>query len=119
MLVVNRYTVAESDAEEFLALAGPVLEALAARPGYLGGQVGRSTDEVDRWVVVTRWEGVGAYRRALGSYEVKVRTAPLMHRAVDEPGAYEVLVDQPVGAAASTAASDRAPADAGRPGPGR
>ena len=37
------------------------------------------------------WEDVGAYRRALSSYDVKVTAVPLLSRAVDEPSAYEVV----------------------------
>ena len=39
----------------------------------------------------TRWENVGAYRRALSSYDVKLQAVPLLSRAVDEPSAYEVV----------------------------
>ena len=39
----------------------------------------------------TTWEGPGAYRRALSSYDVKLRAVPVLGRALDEPGAYEVV----------------------------
>ena len=35
---------------------------------------------------------VGAYRRALSSYDVKVGAVPLLSRALDEPSAYEAVV---------------------------
>jgi hypothetical protein len=38
-----------------------------------------------------QWVDVGAYRRALGAYDVKVVTTPLLSRALDEPSAYEIL----------------------------
>ena len=37
------------------------------------------------------WESVGAYRRALGAYEVKMHAIPVMYRAIDESTAFEVL----------------------------
>ncbi|MGH8965474.1 MAG: antibiotic biosynthesis monooxygenase, partial [Actinomycetes bacterium] len=43
------------------------------------------------WVLQTRWENVGSYRRALSSYDVKVGAVPLLSRAVDEPSAYELV----------------------------
>jgi hypothetical protein len=42
-------------------------------------------------VLTTRWEHVGAYRRALSAYDVKLNAVPLLSRAVDEPSAYEVV----------------------------
>jgi hypothetical protein len=49
-------------------------------------------DEPHRWLLQTEWESVGAYRRALSSYDVKVRAVPVMYLAIDEPTAYEALV---------------------------
>ena len=40
-------------------------------------------------MLVTTWEHVGAYRRALSSYDVKLHAVPLLSRAIDEPSAYE------------------------------
>ena len=67
------------------------LAILAAKPGYVGGEVGRNVDDPGLWVLTTRWENVGSYRRALGSYEGKMHIQPLMVNAVDEPSAYEVV----------------------------
>jgi hypothetical protein len=67
------------------------LGILAAKPGYAGGEVGRNVDEPTLWVLTTRWENVGSYRRALGSYEGKMHIQPLMVHALDEPSAYEVV----------------------------
>lgn len=92
MIVVNRFRVAATDLEAVAALRADLERAagvLAARPGHLGGEIGRSVDDPDLWLLTTRWEHVGAYRRALSSYEVKVGAVPLLSRAVDEPSAYE------------------------------
>ncbi len=67
------------------------LGILAAKPGYIGGEVGRNVDDPTLWVLTTRWENVGSYRRALGSYEAKMHIQPLMMHALDEPSAYEVV----------------------------
>ena len=67
------------------------LGILAAKPGYVSGDVGRNLDDPGLWVLATRWENVGSYRRALGSYEGKMHIQPLMVHAVDEPSAYEVV----------------------------
>ena len=47
-------------AEAVAALLG----ALAARPGFRDGELGRSADDPSLWALVTRWDGVGSYRRA-------------------------------------------------------
>ena len=98
MLVVTRLRTPSSDASPDLAaereLRTGLLHALgilAAKPGYLGGDVGRNVDDPTLWVLTTRWENVGSYRRALGSYESKMHIQPLMVHALDEPSAYEVV----------------------------
>jgi quinol monooxygenase YgiN len=91
VLVVTRYTVPVDEAEAFRELGRTALAALAARPGCLGGSLGRNVDEPTLWVLATTWENVGAYRRALSAYEVKLHAVPLMYRALDEPTAFEYL----------------------------
>lgn len=89
MLVVNRFRVPSEDAEAFRADLEVARAALAARPGYLAGSMGRNLDDPELWVLTTTWEHVGAYRRALSSYDVKLHAVPLLSRALDEPSAYE------------------------------
>jgi quinol monooxygenase YgiN len=91
VLVVSRFRVPEADGEGFRAELAAAHEVLAARPGYVEGSIGRNLDDPTLWVLVTRWENVGAYRRALSSYEVKLNAVPLLSRALDEPSAYEVV----------------------------
>ena len=92
MLVVTRHHVPPSDAPGFLDRARAALAALAARPGYRSGRIGRATDDPSLWILVTDWEGVGVYRRALSAYDVRVAAVPLLSTAYDEPSAYEVLL---------------------------
>jgi quinol monooxygenase YgiN len=91
VLVVNRFRVPEDAAESFRADLARAHATLAACPGYLDGRIGRNVDEPTLWALVTTWEGPGAYRRALSSYDVKLHAVPVLGRAVDEPGAYEVV----------------------------
>jgi quinol monooxygenase YgiN len=92
VLVVTRFDVPPGDADGFLDRAQAALDAFAARPGYLRGRIGRAADDPTQWVLATEWEGVGAYRRSLGAYDVKVFGAPLLAQGRDEPSAFEVLV---------------------------
>ena len=90
VMVINRFVV-EHDVDVFRGEIERARSVLAAQKGYVDGTVGRNVDDPTRWVLTTRWEGPGAYRRALSAYEVKVEAWPVLGRAVDEPSAYETL----------------------------
>jgi quinol monooxygenase YgiN len=107
VLVVTRFDVPEAESATFLSRAQAALAAFAARPGYLRGRIGRAADDPTAWLLTTEWVGVGAYRRSLSSYEVKVVAAPLLSGSRDEPSAFEVLHADD-GAAATTTSSRRA-----------
>jgi quinol monooxygenase YgiN len=108
MIALTHFTSAAAD---FEALAQRALSALATRPGYLRGSLGRSTDDPHEWVLLTEWSNVGSYRRALGNYEVKLHATPLLAQARDVPGGFEQLVDVSPGGEVVTRASDRNAAD--------
>lgn len=93
MLVVNRFRVEEGDATSFAEDLANAHALLAAKPGYVGGAVGRNVDDPALWLLETRWANVGSYRRALSAYDVKLGAVPLLSRALDEPSAYEVIGD--------------------------
>lgn len=90
MLVLNRFHD-RPDADAFRQELTAARDLLATRAGYVEGWVGRNVDDPELWVLATRWESVGAYRRALSSYEVKMQAWETLGRAIDEPGAYEVV----------------------------
>jgi Antibiotic biosynthesis monooxygenase len=92
VLVVTRYVVPPAEGSAFLARAQVALAALAARPGWRSGRIGRATDDSAAWVLTTEWDSVGAYRRALSAYDVKIDAVPLLSLATDEVSAFEVLV---------------------------
>ena len=91
VLVVNRFRVLAEEQDAFRASLEEARAALAACRGFVSGAVGRNVDDPDLWVLATTWEGPGAYRRALSSYDVKLRAVPVLGRALDEPGAYELV----------------------------
>jgi hypothetical protein len=116
VLVVTRFVVAEGDGERFAEQARVALAALAARPGYLRGRAGRALDDPSSWLLVSEWDGVGSYRRALSAFDVRVQALPLLSTGLDQPSAFEVLltVDRD---GADARSSDRA-RDAASVGPG-
>ncbi|WP_229402476.1 antibiotic biosynthesis monooxygenase family protein [Micromonospora okii] len=108
MLVTNRFVVDEDVAPTFTERAHAALAALAARPGYLRGELLRALDDPRHWCLLTEWESVGTYRRALGGFDVKVHATPLLAESLDEPSAYETLADAAPGGPVTVNASDRA-----------
>ena len=91
VLVVSRFRVPVEDGEAFRAELTATHAVLAECAGYVDGRIGRNLDDPTLWVLTTRWDNDGAYRRALSSYDVKLQAVPLLSRAVDEPSAYEVV----------------------------
>ncbi len=98
VLVVSRFIVPDDndasivpeDGEDFASGVGRLTDALAARPGYVRSQLARAVDDPSRWVLVSEWEGVGAWRRALSAYDVRIAIMPVMALAEDEPAVYEI-----------------------------
>jgi quinol monooxygenase YgiN len=91
VLVVSRFRVPAQSAAAHRAGLEEAHAVLAAQVGYVAGTLGRNLDDPELWVLTTRWESVGAYRRALSSYDVKLAAVPTLSTALDEPSAYEVV----------------------------
>jgi heme-degrading monooxygenase HmoA len=94
MLVMTRVRVPDGEGEAFRTGAEDLLELLAGMTGFVRGHLGRAVDQPDLWVLSTEWDGVGAYRRALSSYDVKMTAPEALAHAVQEPSAYEVLASR-------------------------
>jgi len=107
MLAVTRF-VLDGDDEGFVERAHAALGALAACPGYLRGRLARAYDDPAHWSIVTEWQSVGAYRRALSAFDVKMYATPLLAQSLDEPSAFEELAEVAPGGALTVTASDRA-----------
>ncbi|MET0741695.1 MAG: antibiotic biosynthesis monooxygenase [Candidatus Nanopelagicales bacterium] len=97
MLVVTRHHVPAGDGPRFLREITGALDLLAACTGFVSGRVGRSTDDPTLWSLTTEWQSVGAYRRALSDWDVKLHAVPVLSTALDEPSAYETLVTRGMG----------------------
>lgn len=91
LLVVSRFRVPSEGAAAFAAEARAALAILAESAGFVEASLGQATDEEDLRVIATRWTGVGAYRRAMSRYEVKLAVVPFLSHALDEPSAFEVV----------------------------
>lgn len=91
VVVVNRFEVSGSEADAFAARAREAIEAFSTCGGFVAAELAQSTDDPRVRMIVSRWEHIGAYRRALSAYDVKLRAIPLLYTAIDEPSAFEVV----------------------------
>lgn len=111
-VALTRHRIDPEDLVGWMARARTALEPLVGQVGCNGGEICAAIDDPSLVVVITRWDSVGAYRRGMSAFDVKMHTIPFLSTAVDEPSAFEVLHHNgPEGAFDAT--SDRA-ADADR-----
>ena len=89
MFAIARFTVPLADAAQFEAHLNTALDAFSQCAGFKSGEFGQNLDDPTLWSLVTHWENVGSYRRALSNLNVKMNAIPLLAQAIDEPGAYE------------------------------
>jgi heme-degrading monooxygenase HmoA len=89
MIAIARFEIPLGQGADFRLELEGVRAVLAEAAGFLGGEVGQNLDEPTLWVLTTRWENVGSYRRALSSTRAKLEAIPILARAIDEAGAYE------------------------------
>jgi hypothetical protein len=92
MFAVARFNVSLGEAAVFESNLSQALAALAECPGFQDGEYGQNLDDSSLWSIITRWENVGSYRRALSNNNVKMLAIPILAQAIDEPGAYEAPI---------------------------
>ncbi len=92
MLAISRFRFDDDLADRARSELGMCVTQFTAQPGFVAATVGRALDDPTIWVLATSWVNVGAYRRALSSYDIKVNVVPLLAHAIDEPSAYEVII---------------------------
>jgi heme-degrading monooxygenase HmoA len=90
MIAITRFELPLSEAATFSTEIKTAYEALSSCAGFIDGEFGQNLDDPNLWALVTRWENVGSYRRALSAMRTKLEAIPLLARAIDEPGAYEI-----------------------------
>jgi len=90
MIAIARFEVPLAESAAFAGEIQIAYEALASCTGFIDGEFGQNLDQSTLWALVTRWENVGSYRRALSAMRTKLEAIPLLARSIDEPGAYEI-----------------------------
>lgn len=91
MFALSRFDAPTEGEVAFAADLAVLLAALAQRPGFQRGQVGRALDEPTTLVLQTEWDSPGSYRRALSDHGVRLLAMPLLVCSRDEASAFEVL----------------------------
>lgn len=91
LIVISRFRVPAEQVAEFAATSRNAIAVLAGCDGFIEALLGQSTDEPDLLTITSRWQHVGAYRRALSTFEVKVSVIPFLSLAIDESSAYEIV----------------------------
>ncbi len=87
-MVVNRFRISEIDLASFRSTLDAAVAVLRPKAGLESLRVLHNLDESDLWALVTIWQDVGSYRRALSGMESKMVIWPLFALAVNEPSAY-------------------------------
>ena len=90
MIAIARFEVQLAESAAFQNDLSAAYEALASCAGFIDGEFGKNLDDSNLWALVTRWENVGSYRRALSAMRTKLEAITLLARAIDAPGAYEI-----------------------------
>lgn len=88
MIAIARFRTPTANKEAFLASLERARQAFSESEGFISGDYGQNLDDNELWTLVTHWENVGSYRRALSSTVIKMEVVPLLATAIDEPGAY-------------------------------
>lgn len=82
-----------ADPAAFVGATREALRILAAQPGFRSGELCRSPDAPDLFLLTTRWRDAGSMRRGMGTFDAKVALAPVMVTAADEVSVFEVLLE--------------------------
>jgi hypothetical protein len=88
MIAIARFEVPLAEASHFRAQIERAHQVFSEREGYISGGFGQNLEDNQLWSLVTIWQNVGSYRRALSALPVKMEVVPLLATAIDESGAY-------------------------------
>ena len=90
-MVMSRFRVPASAAAAFASDARLAIEVMGRCAGFVDAALGQSTDDPELRTITSRWTSIGAYRRSLSSFDVKMSAIPLLSTAIDEPSAFELV----------------------------
>ena len=103
--VIAQLVVPEGDRAQFDQGYARIGELVGQSPGFLSSELGQSTDSLQDLTLIHRWEGVGAYRKFLSRYEVKLEVIPFLSKFTKESVTVEIISDSQSDMSQSAASS--------------
>jgi quinol monooxygenase YgiN len=70
-----------------------MLELCAESPGFLSSELGQSTDSLEDFTLIQRWADVGAYRKFLSRYYIKLEVIPFLSTFTRDSVTVEIIRD--------------------------
>ena len=95
--VVAQLVVPAAARAQFEQGSERMMELCAQSPGFLSSELGQSTDSLEDYTVIHRWADVGAYRKFLSRYEVKLEVIPFLSTFTKDSVTVEIIWDSQSG----------------------
>jgi hypothetical protein len=70
-----------------------MVELCGESPGFLSSELGQSTDSLEDFTLIHRWADVGAYRKFLGRYDIKLEVIPFLSTFTKDSVTVEIIRD--------------------------
>lgn len=88
IVVVTRINLSESKDQETMQVC---MDILVNNSGCLGVELGRSMDSEVEHVLVSHWQNVGLYRKALSNFRVKTEVIPFVSMRTSDSFTAEIV----------------------------
>ena len=70
-----------------------MVELCVESPGFLSSELGQSTDSLEDFTLIHRWADVGAYRKFLSRYDIKLEVIPFLSTFTKTSVTVEIISD--------------------------
>jgi quinol monooxygenase YgiN len=91
--VIAQLAVPASSKAQFEQGYERMVELCSQSPGFLSSELGQSTDSLEDFTLIHRWSGVGAYRKFLSRYEIKLEVIPFLSTFTKDSVTVEIIMD--------------------------
>jgi quinol monooxygenase YgiN len=91
--VVSQLVVAADKRDAFDQGFDRMSELLTQSQGFVSSELGQSTDSLEDLTLIQRWADVGAYRKFLSRYEVKLDVIPFLSTFTKDSVTVEIISD--------------------------
>ena len=91
--VIAQLVVPAAERARFEQGCERMVELCAESPGFLSSELGQSTDSLEDFTLIHRWADVGAYRKFLSRYEIKLEVIPFLSTFTKDSVTVEIIMD--------------------------